>query len=82
MIKKHSKDHNNGVALCFIKILETRMGRNVIAILCMTRLRDTLSATMLSSEFHKLKMWREFCASVQRMSCGNVSSLPVECSTL
>ena len=44
MFKKHSKAHNNGIALCFIKIAETRMGGNIIALLRLLRLRDPLVA--------------------------------------
>ena len=66
MFKTHSKAHNNGIALSFIKIADTHLGGTIIALLCLLRLRDPLVATTVSSEFRKLNVWREFSSLVQR----------------
>ena len=65
MFRKHSKDHNKGISLSFIKIAETRMGGNIIALLRLLRLRDPLVATIVSAEFRKLKCWRSFSSLAQ-----------------
>ena len=65
MFRKHSKDHNNGISLSFIKIAETRMGGNIIALLRPLRLRDPLVATIVTAEFRKLNCWRSFSSLAQ-----------------
>ena len=44
MFKKQIKDLNNGIPLCFIKIVETCMGGKIINLLRLLRLRDLLIA--------------------------------------
>ena len=66
MFRQHSKDHNNGIPLSFIKIAETRMGGKIIALLRLLRLRDPLVSTIVSSEFRKLNVWRAFCSLAQK----------------
>ena len=53
MFAKHSKEANNGVSLGFIKPVETRMAKEMIALLRLNRLRNPLVSTTCSTEFRR-----------------------------
>ena len=41
------------------------MGGEMIALLCLIRLREPLVATKISKEFRDLKLWGKFCIILQ-----------------
>jgi hypothetical protein len=51
IFKKHSIMHNNCIYIGFIKINEYRMAGELIGLLCLLRLRDTLRAIIAAKEF-------------------------------
>ena len=61
MFKKYSRQHNHGVHLGFVKPSECRMAGEHIAILRLLRLKNALTATILSKEFIDLRVFNSVC---------------------
>jgi len=61
MFKKHTRQHNNGVHLGFIKPSECRMAGKHIAILRLLRLKNALLSTINSKEFIELRAFQSVC---------------------
>ncbi len=57
MFKKHSRAHNKGVYIGFIKPSECHMAGEHIALLRLLRLRNALRATITSKEFLNLRVF-------------------------
>jgi len=64
IFKEHSRKHNGGVNLGFIKPSECRMAGEHIALLCLLRLKDALKSTVTSSEFLELKDFKAAAAII------------------
>lgn len=62
IFKKHSKEHNKGKHVGFIKPSECRMAGEHIALLRLLRLKDALRSTIASKEFIDLKLFRSEAA--------------------
>ena len=61
MFKKHTRLHNSGVHLGFIKPSECRMAGKHIAILRLLRLKNALLSTINSKEFIELRAFQSVC---------------------
>jgi len=61
MFKKYSRQHNHGVHLGFVKPSECWMAGKHIAILQLLRLKNALTATILSKEFIDLRVFNSVC---------------------
>ena len=64
IFKEHSRKHNGGVNLGFIKPSECRMAGEQIALLRLLRLKDALKSTVTSSEFLELKDFKAAAAII------------------
>ena len=62
IFKRHSKEHNKGRHVGFIKPSECRMAGEHIALLRLLRLKDALRSTIASKEFIDLKLFRSEAA--------------------
>jgi len=64
IFKEHSRKHNGGVNLGFIKPSECRMAGEHIALLRLLRPKDALKSTVTSSEFLELKDFKAAAAVI------------------
>ena len=62
IFEQHSREHNHGVYLGFIKPSECRMAGEHIALLRLLRLRNALGSTILSKEWKDLRIFNADCA--------------------
>ena len=62
MFKRHSKEHNKGIHVGFIKPSECRMAGEHIALLRLLRLKNALRSTIASKEFIDLKLFKSEAA--------------------
>ena len=66
MFKAHSKRHNNGVNIGFIKSSECRMAGEHIALLRLLSLKDALQSTITSPEFIHMNQFKSTAAVLMR----------------
>ena len=65
IFKEHSRKHNGGVNLGFIKPSECRMAGEHIALLRLLRLKEALKSTVTSPEFLELKDFKAAAAIIE-----------------
>jgi hypothetical protein len=61
MFRKYTRQHNKGVYVGFIKPSKCQMGGELISLLHLLRLKDTLRSTINSKEFLDLKIFKLEC---------------------
>ena len=62
IFEQHSRQHNHGIYLGFIKPSECRMAGEHIALLRLLRLKNALRSTILSKEWINLRIFHADCA--------------------